>query len=345
MTPTEPTALAAPRKPVESLRDGDPLERAVFMAIEKQLKVNRNGVPFVQLDLRDRTGTLPARLFNAGEAQFASFANGDYLLVDGKVQNFQGSLQAVLTRFEKADAAGIDPAEYRSTPGTPVAQLEARLRQFLLSLSDPPLRAIAEVVLMDAPLMAGIMACPAGVKLHHATTGGLLEHVVTMMEGVDRLAPLYPGVGRDLCVLGVFLHDLGKVRELTYDRAFGYSDEGQLVGHIALGLELLNAKLPQAAELLGEPPPRELVLRLKHLILSHHGSLEHGSPKVPMTPEAMLVHAVDWLDTRMHMVLRDIREDRAGTSAWTPYNGTLQRRFYKGGAPGESPGERPESYD
>ena len=296
MTPTDPPPTPpAPRKPVESLRDGDQLDRAVFLALDKQLKINRNGVPFVQLDLRDRTGTLPARLFNAGQDQFASFANGDFLTVDGKVQNFQGSLQAVLTRFEKSDGAGLNFAEFQAGPGTPVAQLESRLRQLLHSLGEPPLKAVAEAFLMDAEVMAGVVNCPAGVKLHHATTGGLLEHVVTMMEAVDRLAALYPGVSRDLALLGVFLHDLGKVRELTYGRAFGYTDEGQLVGHIALGLEMLTEKLPHAAELLGEPIPRELVLRLKHLILSHHGSLEHGSPKVPMTPEAMLVHAVDWL--------------------------------------------------
>jgi len=146
--------------------------------------------------------------------------------------------------------------------------------------------------------------------------------------------------------MGLFLHDAGKTRELTYERAFGYSDEGQLIGHISLGYEMLVEKAAQVPALLGEPFPRDLMIRLKHVVLSHHGTLEYGSPKVPMTPEAMLVHSIDSLDTRQHMVLRDIREDRQNATAWTPYNKTLQRRFYKGGAAnGDLYSEGGDAYD
>jgi 3'-5' exoribonuclease len=194
---------------------------------------------------------------------------------------------------------------------------------------------LVECFLMDDAFVTAFTACPAGVKLHHAYVGGLLEHTVTMMEIADKLLPHYPGIDRDLLLTGVFLHDAGKTRELAYSRAFGYTDEGQLVGHIPICVEMLTAAAAKVPDLLGEPLPRELMVRLKHMILSHHGTLEFGSPKVPMTPEAMLLHQIDMLDTRMHMVLRDIREDRQNPSAWTPYNPTLERRFYKGGASGD----------
>jgi 3'-5' exoribonuclease len=322
------------RRFVDQLRDGDEIAD-VYLATDKQLRANRNGVYYIQLDLRDRTGSIAARIWNAGEPLFRQFENGDYVVVDGKVQLFQGSLQAILTRIERADAKALDPADF--LPRTPhdIGKLTEKLRAMLMKLGNPHLRALAECFLMDDAFVTAFTACPAGVKLHHAYVGGLLEHTVAMMEIADKLVPFYPGTDRDLLIMGVFLHDAGKTRELAYTRAFGYTDEGQLVGHIPMGVEMLTDAAAKVPDLTGEPFPRELMVRLKHMILSHHGTLEFGSPKVPMTPEAMLLHQIDMMDTRMHMVLRDIREDRANTSAWTPFNPALQRRLYKGGPNGE----------
>src|SRR5207237_3845525 len=130
------------------------------------------------------------------------------------------------------------------------------------------------------------------------------------------------------------LHDIGKVRELTYGRSFGYSDEGQLIGHLVIGVEMLNEKAARVPDLTGEPFPTELLLRLKHMIVSHHGSYEFGSPKLPMTPEAIALHCLDNLDAKVHSFTRDIREDRNQASAWTPFNQSLQRRLFKGAADG-----------
>jgi 3'-5' exoribonuclease len=254
-------------------------------------------------------------------------------------------LQVILTYLERVEEEKVEVADFLPHTEFDVPKLLERLRGHLLRLGNPHLRALAECFLMDDEFVRGLSTCPAGVKLHHAYVGGLLEHTVTMMDIADRLVPFYPGVDRDQLLIGAFLHDAGKVRELTYGRAFGYSDEGQLVGHIAIGLEMLTEKAAKVPELIGEPLPRELLVRLKHLVLSHHGTLEHGSPRVPMTPEAMLLHAIDLMDTRMHMVIRDIREDRNNTTAWTPYNPTLQRRFYKGGANGELYSPVMEAYD
>jgi 3'-5' exoribonuclease len=332
------------RRYIDQLRDGDALDD-VYLVTDKQLRANRNGNLYVQMDLRDRTGGMSARMWNAGDNVFRSFDNGDFVHCDGKVQNFQGSLQIVLNHIEKVEHQKIDLHDFMPHTEHDIGKLLERLRTFLTRLTSPHLRALAECFLMDDAFMKAFSACPAGVKLHHAYVGGLLEHTVTMMDIADRLVPFYPGTDRDLVLMGAFLHDAGKTKELTYARSFGYSDEGQLVGHINIGVEMLTAQMPHVEELTGEPFPRELLIRLKHMILSHHGTLEYGSPKVPMTPEAMLLHAVDMMDTRMHMVLRDMKEDKNNQTAWTPFNHTLARRFYKGGPNGDLYADTRDSYD
>ena len=332
------------RRNVESLRDGDQFDE-VYLATDKQLRANKNGNPYIQMDLRDRTGGLSARMWNAGDHVYRSFENGDFVRAEGKVQNFQGSLQIILTHLERVEAEKVQVGDFLPHTEFDVAKLAEKLRNYLLKMSTPHMRALGECFLMDDVFLKGFYTCPAGVKLHHAFVGGLLEHTVTMMEIADKLLPFYPGTDRDLLLFGVFLHDVGKTRELTYRRAFGYSDEGQLLGHINIGVEMLMEKVAKVPELTGEPFPRESLVRLKHMILSHHGTLEYGSPKVPMTPEAMLLHSIDLMDTRMHMILRDVKEDRNNATAWTPYNPTLQRRFYKGGENGDLFAAGYESYD
>lgn len=332
------------RRFIEQLRDGDNLDD-VYLVTDKQLRANRNGNLYIQLELRDRTGGISARFWNAGENVFRTFDNGDFVQIEGKVQLFQGTLQIILNGIEKIEPQKVDVEDFLPRSEQDTSKLFEKLRTYLLRLGNPHLRALAECFLMDDVFVRGFTTCPAGVKLHHAYVGGLLEHTVAMMEMADRLVPFYPGTDRDLLLVGVFLHDAGKIRELTYGRAFGYSDEGQLVGHIAIGVEMLNEKAAKAPDLTGEAFPRELLVRVKHMILSHHGTLEFGSPKIPMTPEAMLLHSIDMMDTRMHMVLRDIKEDRNNATAWTPFNQTLQRRFYKGGANGDLYASGGESYD
>jgi len=332
------------RRYVEQMRDGDSIDE-VYLVSDKQLRSNRNGNLYVQIEIRDRTGGISARMWNAGDTVFRSFENGDFVHIDAKVQLFQGSLQVILNHLERAEEEKIDLADFMPHTEQDVGKLVERLRGYLLKLGNPHLRALAECFLMDDNYFRNFVACPAGVKLHHAYIGGLLEHTVTMMDIAERLLPFYPGIDRDTLLMGVFLHDTGKVRELSYARSFGYTDEGQLLGHISMGVEMLSEQISKVPELTGEPFPRELVIRLKHMILSHHGTLEYGSPKVPMTPEAMLLNQIDMLDTRMHMVLRDLKEDRNNQTAWTPYNHNLQRRIYKGGENGDLFGEVRESFD
>jgi 3'-5' exoribonuclease len=321
------------RRFVEQLGDGEAIEE-VFLVVDKQLRANRNGNLYLQLEVRDRTGSMSARLWNAGEHVFRSFDVGDFLLVKGKVQLFQGALQMILSHLDRVETEKLDLTDFLPHTDQDVGKLLERLRAILMKLGNPHLRALVECFLMDDDFVRRFCQAPAGVRNHHAYVGGLLEHVVTLLDAADRLLPLYPDLDRDLLLMGVFLHDIGKVRELSYDRAFAYTDEGQLIGHLIIGVEMLNEKAARVPDLTSEPFPPELLLRLKHMILSHHGTYEFGSPKLPMTPEAIALHHLDNLDAKVHSFTRDIREDRNQTSSWTPFNQSLQRRLFKGSAAG-----------
>jgi 3'-5' exoribonuclease len=318
-----------PRRYVQQMTDGDALDD-VYMVTEKQLRANRQGNTYLQVELRDRSGSISARLWNVGEPMFRTFEEGDFLRVKGKVQLFQGSLQVILNQIERVANHQVELQDFLPQTDKDVNKLLERLRAILLGLGNPHLRALVECFLIDDAFLSAFCKAPAGVRNHHAYLGGLLEHVVTLLDAADRVLPLYPDVDRDLLLAGIFLHDIGKVRELSFERAFAYTTEGQLVGHIVIGVEMLTEKAAKVPELTGEPFPIELLYRLKHMIVSHHGTHEFGSPRLPMTPEAIALHHLDNLDAKVQSFTRDIREDRGGNSAWTPYSPSLQRRLFKG---------------
>ncbi len=317
------------RRYVNQLVHGDSVDEA-FLVADKQLRANRQGNLYLHLELRDKTGTVGARLWNATENLARLFEPGDFLHVRGKTQVFQGSLQIILNHLEVVDPTGIEPEEFLPQSAQNVGKLMARLRELLLAMNNPQLRALVECFLMDDEFVAKFTTAPAGIKNHHAYQGGLIEHVVALLNVADRITDLYPEIDRDLLLTGIFLHDIGKVEELTYDRAFAYSDSGQLVGHLVIGVEMLRDKAERFEKLMGEPFPAELLLRLKHMIVSHHGSYEFGSPKLPMTLEAVALHYLDNLDAKIHTFSREIREDPSRDSSWTPFQQSLGRRLYKG---------------
>jgi 3'-5' exoribonuclease len=317
------------RRYVNQLANGDTVDEA-FLVADKQLRANRQGNLYLHLDLRDRSGTVGARLWNATEGLARSFEPGDYLHVRGKTQVFQGALQIILSHIEPIDTSRIEPEDFLPQSSQNVAKLTARLRELLLSMTNPHLRALAECFLIDEEFLRKFTAAPAGVKNHHAYHGGLLEHVVSLLTLADRIADLYPELDRDLLLAGIFLHDIGKIDELCYDRAFAYSDEGQLIGHLVMGVEMLRDRVERTTDLTGEPFPPELLLRLKHMIVSHHGTHEFGSPKLPMTLEAIALHYLDNLDAKIHAFSREIREDPCRESSWTPFQQNLGRRLFKG---------------
>jgi 3'-5' exoribonuclease len=317
------------RRYVNQLANGDSVDE-VFLVADKQLRANRQGNLYLHLELRDRSGSVGARLWNASEGLARTFEPGDYLQARGKIQVFQGALQVILAHIEPVDPTGVSPEDFLPQASQNVAKLTARLRELLKTIGNPHLRALVDCFLIDDEFLRKFTLAPAGIKNHHAYQGGLVEHVVTLLNLADRVTPFYPEVDRDLLLTGIFLHDIGKVDELSYDRSFSYSDEGQLVGHLVMGVEMLAEKVARCAELMDEPFPRELHMRLKHMIVSHHGTYEFGSPKLPMTLEAIALHYLDSLDAKVHAFTREIRDDPTRESSWTPFHPNLGRRLFKG---------------
>jgi len=317
------------RKFVSHLRPEETVNE-VYLVSSRQLRPNRNGVLYLQMRLSDRTGSIDARLWNADQSLLERVLPGGYVRVEGVTQVYQGNLQIILSRVKPVPAEEVDPADFLPLTQQKLDQNLNYLAQILRSVENPHLRALLEVFLTDEEFMAKLAKVPAGVSFHHAYPGGLVVHLVTMLELAQAMAPLYPAVNRDLLLVGVFLHDIGKTAELATDFESNYTDEGQLLGHLALGLEMLNEAIPKAEELVGEQFPSELRLRLKHMILSHHGEYEFGSFRLPMTPEAVALHCLDYLDSRMAACLERIQGDPLPEGTWTSYCPVLNRKFYKG---------------
>jgi 3'-5' exoribonuclease len=322
-----------PRRFVNQLAHQESVDQ-VFLASQKQLRPNRNGNLYLQVELSDRTGSLAARMWNASEADHRGFEDGDFVRVEGTTQVYQGALQMIATSVCKARPEEIELADFMTLSPTEIDRLAVRLAELLRELSDPNLRNLAECFLADEDFMDRFSRTPAGVKNHHAYPGGLLEHVVNLMEVAVRIADRYPKVDFDLVVIGAFLHDMGKIQELNSDRGFSYTDSGQMLGHVVLALGMLDAKLHQAAALSGEEFPEELSLRLKHMIISHHGQYEFGSPKLPMTLEAITLHCLDNLDAKVHHFQQLMRDDANSDSPWTQFHPNLNRKLFKGSREG-----------
>jgi len=318
-----------PRRFINTLSDGETIEE-VYLLADKQLRANRNAALYLLVELRDKSGAISARMWNVTEEAMAPFNPGDYVHVRGKVQLYQGALQMIISHIQGVPTERLDPTDFVRQSPRDVGQLTARLREHLQSISDPHLRTLMDCFLIDEPLMAALTTAPAGMKAHHAYQGGLVEHIVNMLEIASRIADLLPGVDRSLLMAGIFLHDLGKIRELNFTSGCTYTDEGQLIGHLVIAVEMLTEKVAQVAKLMGEPFPPEITLRLKHLILAHHGTYEFGSPKLPMTPEAIAVHYIDNLDAKVHEFSRDIADDPNQQASFTPFNARLDRKLFKG---------------
>jgi 3'-5' exoribonuclease len=317
------------RRYISQLGEQEKIDQ-VFLVSEKQLRTNRNGNLYLQVRLSDRTGSLTGMLWNANDATYKSFNNGDFLRTQGAVQVHNGALQMILNRIERVDPKSVDEADFVTIADQDIAGFSAKMAGMLRAMKNYHLRNLAECFLSDEAFMAKFTAAPAGVKNHHAYKGGLLQHVVQLMELCASVTPHYPDLDPDLLTIGAFLHDAGKIEELTYQRDLGYSDEGQLIGHVVIGVILLEEKLRQVKDLAKEEFPQELALRLKHMIVSHQGQYEYGSPKLPMTLEAIALAYLDDLDAKMHSVGQLIRDDANTDSPWTPYYASLQRKFYKG---------------
>jgi len=302
----------------------------VFLATHKQLRPNRNGQLFLQVELADRSGSITGRLWNASTTDTDAFEDGDYVRVEGATQLYAGNLQIIISAIARVDPRTVDEREFAVLGPGDVEALDGELAALLATVPPGDLADLVAEFRADAQLMATFRRSPAGVKQHHAHVGGLLLHVVTLLRLVDRVAPLYPAVDRDLLLVGAFIHDIGKTVELESERGCSYTDVGQLVGHVVLGVEILEEKIQGVQERTGREFDPATAMRLKHMIVSHHGEYEYGAPRLPMTLEAILLHQLDALDARVAGVTQLLEGGAALDGGWTPFQQQLGRKFFKG---------------
>lgn len=326
------TPMSEPsRRYINQLRDNEKV-REIYRVTEKQLRSNKNGNFYLQFGLSDKTGLIGARYWNATEELASQFENGDYLRVEGTTQRFQGALQFIVTKFSKVDVAAeaVDEADFVRFDAVDVPRRRARLQEMLRSIKNGDLLNLADCFLIDDAFMERFCRAPAGVKLHHACPGGLLEHTSQMMEVALKVSELYPVLDRDLLLMGAFLHDIGKTVELSYDGETLYTDQGQMLGHPYLGTEILNDKIREAEKLTGSPFAPEIAMLLKHLLISHHGTYENQSAKLPMTLEAMALHLIDSLDSKLGEFRKYMLDDPNLGGVWTNFIPGIERKLYKG---------------
>jgi len=317
----------ANRTPIAELTDGQQVEQS-FRASDKQLRVNRQGGKYIILKLTDRSGTLSGMLWNADERIYDSFDRGDYVHCIGRTQIHNGALQMIVTEVQRMDSSEVDLADFERFDADQAQQQKSRLTELLGGVTNPHLKRLGDAFLQDTTFMSRLELGAAAVNNHHAYPGGLLRHTVDLMELVHLFAPRYPRVDADLLLFGAFLHDLGKLEELSSDGEATYTDRGQLVGHIVIGVQLLGEKI-RATEDTGQPFPPELRLQLEHLIVSHHGHYEFGSPKLPVTLEALALHHLDNLDAKLESYTSIIDSDVAADGNWTNYNPSIGRKLWK----------------
>lgn len=312
-TPMQPAPRPPRAGPHTYLKDFAPSQRfsGAFSISNAQVGKTRSDKPYLRCILGDKTGEMPARMWSIDEALARRIPADGFVYVEGETQKYQGELQAIIQTIEPIDPSPEQMRDLMPCTRRNVDEMFARVRDLLGTLKHPAMKALAGAYLDDAFLMDAFRQAPAAKSMHHAYLGGLLEHTLTLMELANLICPLYPKINRDLVLMGLFLHDLGKTRELVYDKAFSYSDRGELIGHIVDGAILLHDKAHQVQRDAGVRLPAGAVMVLSHIILSHHGELEFGAAKLPSTPEAILVSQLDNMDAKTTMALAAARPDRA----------------------------------
>lgn len=296
----------------------------VFLVQFKEVRQKRTGEPYLILNLVDRTGELDAKMWDNAAAVAETFDRDDFVRVRGLVQIYQNRPQLTVHRLAFVPEREVDLADFLPSSKRDANEMFAELAGVIRGITNPHLRALLAAFFADAEIARLYRQAPAAKSVHHAYVGGLIEHVLSMVALARMAAAHYPGIDLDLLLAGVILHDVGKIRELRFERSFAYTTEGQLLGHIQIGLAMLAEKVRAVP---GFPPKTRILL--EHMILSHHGQLEFGSPKVPSFPEAMLLHLIDNMDSKMGAVLQNIAGDTGVEGEWTGYVPSLERSLLK----------------
>ncbi len=312
-----------PRKYISSLKSGE-LVDDVFLVLKKEVRETREKKPYLSLQLADKSGFIEARKWDTTPQLCDSFNKDAFIKIKGVVETFNNILQIRINEICPITDAQVQMGEFIPCTEKDVPEMMSELKQIIKTIQDPYLSKLLNAFFTDESFCKVFFTAPAAMQYHHAYLGGLLEHILSVAKLAISFSKYYPTIKRDLLVTGIILHDIGKTRELSYERSFQYTDEGLLTGHLISGVLMIHEKVQKI-----EGFPSDLLNVLFHLILSHHGEYEWGSPVKPGTPEAIALHHLDNLDAKVQAATKAISEHKDTNSSWTEYIKMFERRLYK----------------
>ena len=314
--------MAAPHLWIKEIQEDERVS-GCYLVKEKRVLKTRNGKSFLGLTLADRTGEIPAKVWERAEMLATLFQEGDIIQVDGHAASYRDQIQITVSGLDLLKEKPDPEIFLESTPEDP-SEMMLSLRKILRGVEDVNLKGLIDSFLADRKFVARFKKAPAAKSFHHSYLGGLLEHTLSVCQMAIQVAAHYPQLNRDLLITSAFLHDIGKIKELGYNLQIDYTDEGRLVGHVVLSVTMVEEKLRGLNAF-----PEALAIRLKHLILSHHGQYDFGSPKEPKFLEAFALNLIDDLDAKINGLSRFMERDRH-EGVWTEFNRMFGKYFLKG---------------
>lgn len=316
---------------ISDFTEGDSISRTFYIGSRNRL-LTRSGKPYLSLTLRDKTGTINAKVWEDADTIHANMGAAEFVHVRATVEKYMNQLQLKVEQLKVVRTEDVDLSDFLPSGANDPDEMLKELRQIAQTVQDGFLSPLLDLFFADSELMERLKVSPGAKHLHHSFVGGLLEHTLSVTKICDWVCGHYERINRDLVLVGAILHDIGKVYELTASPAFDYTTEGRLLGHLILGCNVIGEKIRQIQGF-----PRELEIQVLHLVLSHHGSYEFRSPVVPKTVEAMLLNQVDDLDAKVRLTQDYIERAKSDPSEFTPYHKLLERYFYKGPPESENP--------
>jgi 3'-5' exoribonuclease len=317
-----------PMQTISSFKEGDYVDET-YLVVSKQISIAKNGGMYLSVKLADKTGEVDGKMWDNAEEVASRFEKEDFVRIKGVAANYQGMMQVKMKALEKVDDAKVDLANFLEASPRNIDEMARELSAFATAIGNAHLRQLMNGFLADKAFMAAFRKVPAAKALHHNYIGGLLEHVVELIALVRDVARHFPGIDMDLLTVGAFLHDIGKVRELSVRKSIEYTTEGRLLGHISLGYEMVAEKIKAIPGF-----PDELTMLLKHIMLSHHGEYEFGSPKRPKIQEAIIINYLDDLAAKISNFRATLKRENVDAGEWTYYSKMHDRYLYRQAAYG-----------
>jgi 3'-5' exoribonuclease len=310
---------------LQDIKQGDKIATS-FLVAEKNMAFSQKGSAYLNVRLKDKTGEIDGKVWDNAVDLDRIFKKGDVIFIEGRVLSYRNTLQISIVTIKPCAPEDVDPADFLPVSKIDTAAMFRDLTAYIDTLSSEPVRKLLAAFFHDDKTAELFRRAPAAKGFHHIYLGGLLEHTLSVVRLLDRAAEHYPHLNRDMLIAGGMLHDIGKIYEFSYDSLIEYSDEGRMIGHLVMGVEMINKKIEAIADF-----PPKTALELRHIILSHHGEFEYGSPKRPKTMEALVIHFMDDLDAKLNAFQSFVAADAANTdSDWTAYNRFFERYLYKG---------------